>query len=97
MRIVCQQTILMKYHALFVIFEKSSKICNCRLLQIIGGPLRVKATKVHIKQIREHTAIFIIGENIFNHGQIQRRGQGIRTSPEKSQKYSFLAILVRIP
>ena len=40
MRIVCQQTILMKYHALFVIFEKS-KIWNCRLLQIIGGALRV--------------------------------------------------------
>ena len=36
MRIVCQQTILMKYHALFVIFEKG-KIWNCRLLQIIGG------------------------------------------------------------
>ena len=26
MRIVCQQTILMKYHALFVIFEKVAKI-----------------------------------------------------------------------
>ena len=25
MRIVCQQTILMKYHALFVIFEKAAK------------------------------------------------------------------------
>ena len=42
MRIVCQQTILMKYHALFVIFEKSGKLLNCRLLQIIGGALRVK-------------------------------------------------------
>ena len=42
MRIVCQQTILMKYHALFVIFEISSKIFNCRLLQIIGGALWVK-------------------------------------------------------
>ena len=32
MRIVCQ-TIRMKYHALFVIFEKkNSKIWNCRLL-----------------------------------------------------------------
>ena len=34
MRIVCQQTILMKYHALFVIFEKAEKfeivIC-CKL------------------------------------------------------------------
>ena len=26
MRIVCQQTILMKYHTLFVIFEKAEKI-----------------------------------------------------------------------
>ena len=26
MRIVCQQTILMKYHALFIIFEKIAKI-----------------------------------------------------------------------
>ena len=47
MRIVCHQTILMKYHVLFVIFEKkkkkkNSKIWNCRLLQIIGGALRVK-------------------------------------------------------
>ena len=36
MRIVCQQTILMKYRVLFVSLEKSSKIWNCRLLQIIG-------------------------------------------------------------
>ena len=42
MRIVCQQTILIKYHALFVIFEKRGKIWNCRLLQIIGGALWVK-------------------------------------------------------
>ena len=27
----------MKYHALFVIFEKSGKFFNCRLLQIIGA------------------------------------------------------------
>ena len=32
----------MKYHALFVIFEKAAKFENCRLLQIIGGALRVK-------------------------------------------------------
>ena len=31
----------MKYHALFVIFKKSSKILNCRLLQLIGGALWV--------------------------------------------------------
>ena len=29
----------MKYHALFVIFEKKSNIWNCCLLQIIGGSL----------------------------------------------------------
>ena len=32
----------MKYHALFVIFEKNGKIWSCRLLQIVGGALRVK-------------------------------------------------------
>ena len=34
MRIVCQQTILMKYHALFVIFEKAAKfeiVLFCKL------------------------------------------------------------------
>ena len=30
----------MKYNALFEIFEKSGKICNCPLLQIIGAALR---------------------------------------------------------
>ena len=35
----------MKYHALFVIFEKSIKILNCRLLQIKGGALRVNIRK----------------------------------------------------
>ena len=39
MRIVCQQTILMKYHALFVIKKKKKKLWKCRLLQIIGGAL----------------------------------------------------------
>ena len=33
----------LKYHALFVIFEKSSKILNRCLLQIIGGTLMVKS------------------------------------------------------
>ena len=45
----CQQPILMEYHALFVIFEKVSKFLNCRLLQIIGGALRVKLSlNVHV-------------------------------------------------
>ena len=47
--ILLEQTILMKYHALFVIFEKSSKIRNCRLLQIIGGVLWVKTLPYVIK------------------------------------------------
>ena len=38
-RIICQQTILVKNHALFVIFEKAAEIWNCSLLQIIGGAL----------------------------------------------------------
>ena len=40
MRIVCQQTILVKYHSLLVIFEKAAKF-DIVLLQIIGGTLRV--------------------------------------------------------
>ena len=32
----------MEYHALFVIFERSSKFFNCILLQIVGRALRVK-------------------------------------------------------
>ena len=43
MRIVCQQTILMKYHALFF-FLKNGKIWNCRLLQIIGFALSVNTS-----------------------------------------------------
>ena len=37
----------MKYHALFIIFEKNSKIWNCRLLQIIHGALRVIMCNMH--------------------------------------------------
>ena len=36
MRIVCQQTILMKYHALFVTFEKAAKF-----EVVVGGALWV--------------------------------------------------------
>ena len=36
MRIVCQQTIIMKYHALFVIFLKVANF-EIRLLQILRG------------------------------------------------------------
>ena len=51
MRIVCQQTILMKYHALLVIFENAAKFENCRLLQIIGGALWVKDLIITINMI----------------------------------------------
>ena len=51
----------MKYHALFVIFEKSSKIINCHLLQNIGCALRVKVptnnsanSMLEINTILEH-------------------------------------------
>ena len=58
MRIVCQQTILMKYHALFVIFEKAAKF----EMQIIGGALRVKTMALGPKMTttgvtREETSI----------------------------------------
>ena len=36
----------MKYHALFVIFEKAEIFFNCHLLQIIGGALRVKGKQI---------------------------------------------------
>ena len=40
MRIVCQQTILVKYHALFVIFEKAAKfeiVVCCKLKVALSG------------------------------------------------------------
>ena len=40
MRIVCQQTILMKYHTLFVIFEKAAKfeiVVCCKLEMALYG------------------------------------------------------------
>ena len=40
MRIVCQQTILMKHHALFVIFEKAAKfeiVVCCKLYVALYG------------------------------------------------------------
>ena len=43
MRIVCQQTILMKDHALIVIFEKAATfeiVVYCRLLQVALNGLR---------------------------------------------------------
>ena len=40
MRIVCQQTIPMKYHALFIIFEKAAKfemVVCCKLYVVLYG------------------------------------------------------------
>ena len=42
MRIVCQQTILMKYHALLLFLKKAAQFGIVDLLQIIGGALGVK-------------------------------------------------------
>ena len=46
MRIVCQQTILMKYHALFVILKKRQNLKL--LLQIVGDALWVKAKLLNL-------------------------------------------------
>ena len=48
MRIVCQQTILMKYHALLVIFEKRQNF-YLSSPAIIGGTLRVKETVLYLQ------------------------------------------------
>ena len=42
MRIICQQMILMKYHALFVIFEKAAKyeiVVCCKLYVALYSPV----------------------------------------------------------
>ena len=49
MRIVCQQTILIKYHALFVIFEKAANF-EIVVLQIIGGALWVNVFQQKIRE-----------------------------------------------
>ena len=36
----------MKYHALFVIFEKAAKFENCRLVQILDSSLWVKISQI---------------------------------------------------
>ena len=51
MRIVCQQTILMKYHALFVIFEKGAKfeiVVCCKLFLFVFVALRPMSTALVI-------------------------------------------------
>ena len=47
----------MKYHALFVIFEKSGKICNCHLLQIIDGALRVKGALMELPYLSDDQSV----------------------------------------
>ena len=61
MIIIRQQTILMKYHALFVIFEKAAKIWNCRLLQIIVGALRVNPFQSDV--FSEHDTCMLIEQS----------------------------------
>ena len=61
MRIVCQQTILMKYHALFVNFEKAAII--------IGGALWVNASSLNLMHmlftlcVLMHFHISVMAEN----------------------------------
>ena len=58
MRIVCWQTILMNYHADFS--KKSGKIGNYRLLQNVGGALRVMIAYTH-KYVHNITGAFTAG------------------------------------
>ena len=51
MRIVCRQTILMKYYTLFVILEKAVKFDIFHLLQILGGALRVNTYSVDLPSL----------------------------------------------
>ena len=44
MRIVCQQTILMKYHALLLFLKKRQNLKLSSAANNIGGALRVKYT-----------------------------------------------------
>ena len=51
MRIVCQQTILMKYHALFVIFEKAAKfqiVVNCTYYMWCYNNLRTETVLMNV-------------------------------------------------
>ena len=58
----------MKYHVLFVIFDKAKKIINCRLLQIIGGPLRVKRVqpKNNFLIFQPKHMLKLMGKNTYN-------------------------------
>ena len=70
MRIVCQQMILMKYHALFVIFEKAAKfevVVCCKLWvalyglrwiipDLLSGPL--------VKSVYQKTILLFLNQNI---------------------------------
>ena len=42
MRIVCHQTIFMKYHVIFIIFEKKQQNLKLSSAANIAGALRVK-------------------------------------------------------
>ena len=62
MRIVCQQTIIIKYHALFVIFEKATKFvfaASCKLkVAFYGLILRSFHVVVYVKHKSSITVLF---------------------------------------
>ena len=70
------EEILMKYHTLFVIFEKATKfdkIWNCHLLQIIGGALRFKVIKWYT--VTPRNAEWTIKPSLYPmHGRFHREG-----------------------
>ena len=67
MRIVCQQTILMIYHALFVIFEKAAKFrwCFTRYHRIVkaGGKIKYNLSLPGLLNVRFAETFAIV---IFN-------------------------------
>ena len=69
MRIVCQQTILMKYHTIFFIVEKAPKfeiVVCCKLLVALYG-LRAKPTDLDRKaiELRHEWQLALIGNRKF--------------------------------
>ena len=58
MRIVCQQTILKKYHALFVILKKGQHLKSSSAA-IIGGALWVKTNFINPENNYNNNVFFI--------------------------------------
>ena len=51
MRIVCQQTILMKYHALLVIFEKAAKFLKIKVAAQFQNVVRYKCFFIYKNEV----------------------------------------------